>query len=119
MELFKYLLFGIAGLSMIFWTCVIAFWHTYMFPRIFSEDYLQNNSFKIYKSLSLGSKKSAGLIDRDKYSNRSFVIADFNPIESGYGVNRLFITILLSLAIMSFIIISYGLQSGFKLYGLA
>ena len=38
MELFKVLLFGVTGLSLVFWVCVIALWHTYMFPKFFAED---------------------------------------------------------------------------------
>ena len=90
MELFRYLLFGISGLSLIFWVCVIALWHSYMFPRLFKEDYkTQTNTLPMQSSLN-SLMKPSGLIDRQKYSNRSFVIADFNPVDSGYGVNRLF-----------------------------
>ena len=38
MEFLKFFLFGIAGLSTIFWVAVIALWHTYMFPKLFKED---------------------------------------------------------------------------------
>ncbi len=38
MENFRFLLFGIAGVSVIFWVAVIALWHTYMFPKFFNED---------------------------------------------------------------------------------
>ncbi|KGG15493.1 MULTISPECIES: hypothetical protein [unclassified Prochlorococcus] len=109
MELFKYLLFGIAGLSTIFWVAVIALWHTYMFPRFFKEDQyslntkIQNEAFKL---------KPSGLVDRAKYSNKSFVIADFTPVEDDYGVNRLYTSMLISLGVMSFLLISYGLHSG-------
>ena len=54
MEFFKYFLFGIAGLSIIFWVSVIALWHTYMFPRLFKEDY----SPKIVSNGLSGSPKS-------------------------------------------------------------
>ena len=38
MENFRFLLFGIAGVSVVFWVAVIALWHTYMFPKFFNED---------------------------------------------------------------------------------
>ena len=38
METFRFLLFGFAGLTLIFWVAVIALWHTYMFPTFFNED---------------------------------------------------------------------------------
>ncbi len=117
MELFKYVLFGVAGFSMIFWVCVIALWHTYMFPKIFKEDYTNNSSGELQTSQSKLIKDS-GLIDRGIYSNKSYVIANFNRVESDYSVNRLSTLILFSLAIMSFIIITYGLHSGFQLYGI-
>jgi len=110
MELFKYFLFGIAGLSVIFWVSVIALWHTYMFPRFFKEDsspktVSYKNEFKL---------KASGLFDRGKYSNKSFVIADFTPLEADYSVNRLYTSMILSLGVMSFIIVTYGLHSALE-----
>tara|TARA_Y100001968_G_scaffold251771_1_gene237015 strand:- start:5128 stop:5529 length:402 start_codon:yes stop_codon:yes gene_type:complete len=128
---FKEVLFGIAGVSMIAWVAVIGLWHTYMFPRFFKEDSSQNDglSFSNNSSLSIdnqnGSEVGAGqlrpltqtigLPNRNKYSRQSIVLADFNPVESGYGVNRLYTVILLSLAITTFVIITFGLKSGFNL----
>jgi hypothetical protein len=137
---FKEILFGLAGVSMIAWAGVIGLWHTYMFPRFFKED-----SNRINSSSSLASGKSfteqnssnkpwfiddeggtltpssalgaIGLSDRGKYSKKSFVVADFNPVESDYGVNRLYTSILIGLAISTFVIICFGLQSGFGLMG--
>ncbi len=103
---------------MIFWVCVIALWHTYMFPRLFSEDYLETNNSSILKASASSIIRPSGLIDRGKYSYKSFVIADFNKVELGYGVNRFFTLILFSLGIMSFILITYGLHSGMMLYGI-
>ena len=107
MEFFKYFLFGIAGLSAIFWVSVIALWHTYMFPRFFQED----SSPKIGAHKNQFKLKASGLFDRGKYSNKSFVIADFTPIEAGYRVNRLYTTMILSLGVMSFLLVIYGLHS--------
>ena len=137
---FKEILFGLAGVSMIAWAGVIGLWHTYMFPRFFKEDSSRNNI-----ASAVGSSQSAtatnssnkpwfiddeggtltpnsalgaiGLSDRGKYSKKSFVVADFNPIESNYGVNRLYTSILIGLAISTFVIISFGLQSGFGMMG--
>jgi len=137
---FKEILFGLAGVSMIAWAGVIGLWHTYMFPRFFRED-----SNRINSSSSVTSAQSApetnntkkpwfiddeggaltpnsalgaiGLSDRGKYSKKSFVVADFNPVESGYGVNRLYTSVLIGLAISTFVIISFGLQSGFGMMG--
>ena len=38
METFRFLLFGFAGVTVIFWVAIIALWHSYMFPRFFNED---------------------------------------------------------------------------------
>jgi len=43
METFRFLLFGFAGVSVIFWVAIIALWHTYMFPRLFNEDKVLNS----------------------------------------------------------------------------
>ncbi len=112
MEFFKFFLFGMAGLSTIFWVAVIALWHTYMFPRFFKEDQIERLETSIGLSTNSFKLKPSGLADREKYSRKSFVIADFNPIESTYGVNRLYTSMLLSLGVMSFILITYGLHSG-------
>ena len=137
---FKELLFGVAGVSMIAWVAIIGLWHTYMFPTFFKED-----SSRINTSSPVGSSQSAtdsngsnkpwfiddeggtltpnsalgaiGLSDRGKYSKKSFVVADFNPVEAGYGVNRLYTSVLIGLAISTFVIISFGLQSGFGMMG--
>ena len=137
---FKEILFGLAGVSMIAWAGVIGLWHTYMFPRFFKEDsnrinspssldsgqsFTEPNSSKkpwfiddeggtLTPSSALG---AIGLSDRGKYSKKSFVVADFNPVESDYGVNRLYTSILIGLAISTFVIICFGLQSGFGLMG--
>tara|TARA_Y100001968_G_C18806826_1_gene458227 strand:- start:160 stop:546 length:387 start_codon:yes stop_codon:yes gene_type:complete len=125
---------------MIAWAGVIGLWHTYMFPRFFKEDTNRISSTSVANSINSAqnSKNSnkpwfiddeggsltpdsalgaIGLSDRGKYSKKSFVVADFNPVESNYGVNRLYTSILIGLAISTFVIISFGLQSGFGLMG--
>ena len=137
---FKEILFGLAGVSMVTWAAVIGLWHTYMFPRFFKEDSNRINSTSSTSSSqsstgAISSNKpwfiddeggtltpnsalgAIGLSDRGKYSKKSFVVADFNPVESDYGVNRLYTSILIGLAISTFVIISFGLQSGFGLMG--
>ena len=140
---FKEILFGLAGVSMIAWAGVIGLWHTYMFPRFFREDSNRINSTSSLTS-AISESKSApnnspdkpwllddeggtltpqtamgaiGLSNRGKYSKKSFVVADFNPVEAGYGVNRLYTSVLIGLAISSFVLISFGLQSGFGMMG--
>ena len=126
MEVFKTLLFGIAGLSMIFWVAVIGIWHVDMFPRFFKEDRTRdmastNNSSNTANTgsglISGGSLRpqvnSVGLFDRAKYARKSLVVADFSPIDNSYGVNRLYTSMILSIGVMSFILITYGLHSGF------
>ena len=128
MESFKILLFGISGLSLIFWTAVIGLWHVDMFPRFFSEDSRRESYTPSSNGGSLGESNPnnslmptmentgiIGLFNRGKYSRQSFVIADFSPIEKGYSVNRLYTFMILSLAVMTFTILGYGLHSGFVL----
>ena len=137
---FKEILFGLAGVSMIAWAGVIGLWHTYMFPRFFKEDSNRINNASALNSIPSAAETSSsnkpwfiddeggsltpnsalgaiGLSDRGKYSKKSFVVADFNPVEAGYGVNRLYASILIGLAISTFVIISFGLQSGFGMMG--
>ena len=136
----KEILFGLAGVSMIAWAGVIGLWHTYMFPRFFKEDSNRINSVSPSTGQSSSEPRSSskkpwflddegtsltpqsalaaiGLSDRGKYSKKSFIVADFNPVESGYGVNRLYTSILIGLAISTFVIICFGLQSGFGMMG--
>ena len=140
---FKEILFGLAGVSMIAWAGLIGLWHTYMFPRFFKEDsnkmgtetssfstndaqsapessrkdkpwFLDDKGITLTPQTAMG---AIGLSDRGKYSKKSFVVADFNPVESNYGVNRLYTSILIGLAISTFVIITFGLQSGFGMMG--
>ena len=128
METFKTLLFGVSGLSMIFWVAVIAMWHVDMFPRVFAQDSLQgldlnNTSASMRGKASLPANSgelrpdgdTKALRNRGKYSRKSFVVADFAPIEDGYSVNRLYTSLILNLGIMSFMVLGYGLHSGLSL----
>ncbi len=112
---------------MIFWAAVIGLWHVDMFPRIFGED--AKKDFKSGANALSGATEVGsttvmptmentgviGLLNRGKYTRKSFVIADFSPIDANYGVNRLYTVALFSLGVMSFIIVGYGLHSGFSL----
>ena len=136
----KEILFGLAGVSMIAWAGVIGLWHTYMFPRFFKEDSSRINNVSPVNSGQIATASDSsnkpwflddegvnlkpdsamaaiGLTDRGKYSKKSFVVADFNPVEAGYGVNRLYTSVLIGLAISTFVIISFGLQSGLGMMG--
>ncbi len=128
MELFKDLLFGISGLSIIFWVSVISMWHVDMFPRIFrSKDekrlitisvpkLIKNSSRSLVEKGDLRpSNMQSSLLNRSKYKRKSILIADFSPIEDDYEVNRLSTAIIISTGIASFILLTYALQSGFNL----
>ena len=99
METFRFLLFGIAGLSLIFWVAVIALWHTYMFPTFFNEDKSFNSVN--YQENSLTSEPILGnlvnsnnFISRQKYSMKNFVIADFSSIQNNFKLNKLYTCLL-------------------------
>ena len=116
METFRFLLFGIAGLSVIFWVAIIALWHTYMFPTFFNEDKTFNSVITQEKSLAsapiLGNLvNSNNFISRKKYSMKNFVIADFSSIQNDFKLNRLYTTIMIGVSFATFIFLTYGLSS--------
>ena len=122
METFRFLLFGIAGLSVIFWVAIIALWHTYMFPTFFNED-------KTFKSImpqenSLVSEPILGnlvnsnnFISREKYSMKNLVIADFSSIQNDFKLNKLYTTVMIGVSFATFIFLTYGLSSSFTSIG--
>ncbi len=119
MEFFKFFIFGIAGVSVIFWVAVVALWHTYMFPKIFKENDNQvANEFidegeNIQNEPILGSiVLNESLSDRKKYSMKSLVVADFNRLNN-LKLDRLYTLVSVGVVFASFTIISYGLHSGF------
>ena len=100
METFRFLLFGFAGVSVVFWVAIIALWHAYMFPRFFNEDKglnsVINQEINVSKDPILGSLvKSNNFINRDKYSMKSLVIADFSSASNDFKLNKLYTTCLL------------------------
>jgi hypothetical protein len=116
METFKFLLFGFAGVSVVFWVAIIALWHTYMFPRFFNEDKVLNSvinqEIKVPRDPILGSLvTSNNFRNRDKYSMKSFVIADFSPASNNFKLNKLYTTVMIGVTFASFIFLTYGLSS--------
>ena len=116
METFRFLLFGFAGVSVVFWVAIIALWHTYMFPRFFNEDKGLNNFINQYITVStdpiLGSLvNSNNFKNRDKYSMRNFVIADFSSASNNFKLNKLYTIVMIGVTFASFIFLTYGLSS--------
>ena len=116
METFRFLLFGFAGVSVVFWVAVIALWHVYMFPRFFNEDKVLNSvidqEIKVSKDSILGSLvNSNNFINRDKYSMKSFVVADFSSASNNFKLNKLYTTVMIGVTFASFIFLTYGLSS--------
>ena len=116
MENFRFLLFGLAGVSVIFWVAIIALWHTYMFPRFFNEDKglnsVINQEIKVSTDPILsGLVNSNNFRNRDKYSMKSFVIADFSSASNNFKLNKLYTTVMIGVTFASFIFLTYGLSS--------
>ena len=116
METFRFLLFGFAGVSVIFWVAIIALWHTFMFPRFFNEDKVLNSvinqAIKVPKDPILGSLvNSSNFRNRDKYSMKNLVIADFSSANNNFKLNKLYTTVMIGVTFASFIFLTYGLSS--------
>ena len=115
METFRFLLFGFAGVSVVFWVAIIALWHAYMFPRFFSEDKglnsVMNKEIKVSTDPILGGLvNSNNFRNRAKYSMKSFVIADFSS-SNNFKLNKLYTTVMIGVTFASFIFLTYGLSS--------
>ena len=116
MENFKFLLFGIAGFSVVFWVAVISLWHVYMFPKFFNEDKGLNAEIKQEINLTtqpiLGNfVNSNNFKSRDKFSMKKFVVADFSYKNNNLKLNKLYTTIMIGVSFASFIFVTYGLSS--------
>jgi len=116
METFRFLLFGFAGVSLVFWVAIIALWHTYMFPRFFNEDKglnsVINQEIKVSTNPILGSLvNSNNFRNRDKYSMKNLVIADFSSASNNFKLNKLYTTVMIGVTFASFIFLTYGLSS--------
>ena len=116
METFRFLLFGFAGISVVFWVAIIALWHVYMFPRFFNEDKglnsVINQEIKVSTDPILGSLvNSNNFKNRDKYSMKNLVIADFSSASNNFKLNKLYTTVMIGVTFASFIFLTYGLSS--------
>ena len=116
METFRFLLFGFAGVSVVFWVAIIALWHTYMFPRFFNEDKglnsVINQEIKVSTDPILGGLvNSNNFRNRDKYSMKSLVIADFSSGSNNFKLNKLYTTVMIGVTFASSIFLTYGLSS--------
>ena len=116
MENFRFLLFGIAGVSVVFWVAIIALWHTYMFPRFFNEDKglnsVINEEINVSTEPILGEfVNSNNFKSRDKYSMKNLVVADFSSSNNNLKLNKLYTTVMIGVTFASFIFLTYGLSS--------
>ena len=116
MDTFRFLLFGIAGVSVIFWVAVIALWHTYMFPTFFKEDkgidsFIVDEKPSTLEPILGDLVKINTLKSRQKYSMKNFVIADFSSIQNNFKLNKLYTTVMIGVSFATFIFITYGLSS--------
>jgi len=116
MDTFRFLLFGLAGVSVVFWVAVIALWHTYMFPKFFNEDKglnsVINEEIKVSTDPIFGSLvNSNNFRNRDKYSMKSLVIADFSSASNNFKLNKLYTTVMIGVSFATFIFLTYGLSS--------
>ena len=115
METFRFLLFGFAGVSVVFWVAIIALWHAYMFPRFFNEDKGLNSvisqEIKVSTDPILGGLvNSNNFKNRNKYSMKNLVIADFSS-SNDFKLNTLYTTVMIGVTFASFIFLTYGLSS--------
>tara|TARA_Y100001968_G_scaffold309002_1_gene328397 strand:+ start:889 stop:1257 length:369 start_codon:yes stop_codon:yes gene_type:complete len=116
METFRFLLFGIAGVSVIFWVAIITLWHAYMFPTFFNEDKGLNQALTLNNKTSskpiLGNLvNSDNFKSREKYSMKNLVIADFSSIGNDFKLNKLYTTVMIGVSFATFILLTYGLSS--------
>ena len=116
MDTFKFFLFGIAGVSVVFWVAVIALWHAYMFPTFFNEDKGLNSTINEEINVStepiLGSfVNNSNFKSRDKYSIKNLVVADFSSSNNNLKLNKLYTTVMIGVTFASFIFLTYGLSS--------
>ena len=116
MDTFKFLLFGVAGVTVVFWVAVIALWHTYMFPKFFNEDKglnsVVNNEINVSTEPILGNLvNSSNFQSRDKYSMKNLVVADFSSANNNFKLNKLYTTVMIGVTFATFIFLTYGLSS--------
>ena len=116
MDTFRYLLFGIAGVSLIFWVAIVALWTSYMLPTLFKEDkginsvVFQDDSPSLEPILG-NLYESDSLKSRKKYSMKNLVIADFSSIKDNFRLNKLYTIVMIGVSLGTFIFLTYGLSS--------
>ena len=93
METFRFLLFGFAGVSVVFWVAIIALWHAYMFPRFFNED--QGLNSVINKEIKVSTDPILGSLVNS----------------NNFKLNKLYTTVMIGVTFASFIFLTYGLSS--------
>ena len=116
MDTFRFLLFGVAGVTVVFWVAVIALWHTYMFPKFFNEDKGLNSV--VNKEINVSTEPILGNLvnsnnfqSRDKYSMKNLVVADFSSTNNNFKLNKLYTTVMIGVTFATFIFLTYGLSS--------
>ena len=119
MDTFRFLLFGIAGVTLVFWVAVIALWHTYMFPKFFNEDKglnsVINKEINVSTEPILGNLvNSSNFQSRDKYSMKNLVVADFSSTSNNFKLNKLYTTVMIGVTFATFIFLTYGLSSSIR-----
>ena len=122
MDTFRFLLFGIAGVSVVFWVAIITLWHTYMFPRFFNEDKglnsITNEGINVPTEPILGNLvNNSNFKSRAKYSMKNLVVADFSTTGNNLTLNKLYTTVMIGVTFASFIYITYGLSSSITTLG--
>ena len=115
MENFRFLLFGIAGVSVVFWVAVRTCAHPYMCPKFYTADpgvhSVINQELNVSTEPILGSLvKSSNFKSRDKYSMKNLVVADFSS-SNNFTLNKLYTTVMIGVTFASFIFLTYGLSS--------
>ena len=93
MDTFRFLLFGLAGVSVVFWVAVIALWHTYMFPKFFNED----------KGLN-------SVINQEMKASTDPILGSLVN-SNNFTLNKLYTTVMIGVTFASFIFLTYGLSS--------
>jgi len=87
-----------------------------MFPRFINEDKGLNavikQEIKVSTDPILGSLvNSKNFKNRDKYSMKNLVIADFSSASNNFKLNNFYTIVMIGVAFASFIFLTYGLSS--------
>ena len=87
-----------------------------MFPTFFKEDKGLDSFIVDEKTTTMDPilgdlVKINTLKSRQKYSMKSFVIADFSSIKNDFKLNKLYTIVMIGVSFASFIFLTYGLSS--------